>query len=335
MRQALFRKVSSGERFEALKSATDLAFSRGVTTVHALEGGSLFGLDDLDFLMDTIDSWPLRIVLYPQITDSDWIRAHRVPRMGGCILIDGSFGSSTAALSEPYAGEPENRGVLYFDDGTLCDLVESGHREGLQLSFHAIGDRAITQVVNAYERPILHYPCSDHRHRIEHCELPTPSDIERIARLGLSLAVQPAFEYLWGGPDKMYARRLGADRMGETNPFRDYLEKGILVAGGSDSDVTPLDPLLGIQAAVSHPRESQRLTPADALLLFTEKAARLAFLEDETGSLRPGKAADFVVLSGNPLMTRESEIKDIKVLETFSGGESVYSAREEKVCQKN
>jgi predicted amidohydrolase YtcJ len=335
IRQFISTRIGDEERLEAMKRATERAFSRGITTLCALEGGTLFGMEDLDFMVSALPSWPLRIVLYPQITDLGWVKSHGLPRVGGCLLVDGSFGSSTAALTGPYEGDPCNRGVLYFEDQALEAFVDSAHREGLQLSFHAIGDRAIAQLVRAYEKALTRNPRHAHRHRIEHCELPAPEDIERIERLGLTLAVQPAFEYLWGGEGKMYHQRLGSERIWQTNPLREFTSRNILVAGGSDSDVTPLDPLLGVEAAVTHPNSTQRLSREKALALFTEDAARICFLEQDVGSLSPGKAADFVILSGDPHRVHENSIKDIEVYATFAGGEPVYLSKEERICRKS
>ncbi len=330
VRQILFSRIDEGERISALHAATALALSRGITTVHALEGGSLFCLVDLDFFISHIDSVPIRIVLYPQITDIQWCKEKGVPRIGGCLLIDGSFGSRTAALSEPYLDDPENMGQLYFDPRFLKSFVLQAHREGLQLSFHAIGDRAVTMVLDAYEAALEVFPRDDHRHRVEHCELPDRADIQRIARLGVHVAMQPTFEHLWGGKRGMYCRRLGLDRVMRTNPVRELLDSDIVVGGGSDSDVTPMDPMLGIYSALTHPNLAFRVSLKEALDMYTGKAARFSFQEGEIGDIEVGKRADLTVLSRNPHDSDIESIMDIEVEKTFIGGVIVYERKEQQ-----
>lgn len=325
VRQQVFRNISAAERKIALARACAMALSRGITTVHALEGGTLFGMEDLDFMVEYGESSPLRIILYPQITDVEWVRARRIPRIGGCILVDGSFGSRTAALSAPYHDQKENSGVLYFDNQSIFSFMERAHVNGLQLSFHAIGNRAIRQLLDCYERLLEKHPSVDHRHRIEHCELPDARDIERIARLRLYLAVQPAFETLWGGEGKMYASRLGPVRAARTNPLREFCDRGIPLAGGSDSDVTPMDPLLGIYAAVTHPTRRFRLPRQQALDLYTSSASKFAFQEHDTGLMREGMKADLAVLAHNPLEVKPEEIRNIEIKMTFIEGKLKFS----------
>jgi predicted amidohydrolase YtcJ len=334
IRQVLSAGTSFDERHHALMAATDLALSKGITTVHALEGGSLFGTDDLEFYLGLEGSNPLNIVLYPQVMDVAWVREKGLPRIGGCLLIDGSFGSRTAALSEPYSDCGDSRGILYFRDDELLAFMEEAHLADLQLSFHAIGDRAIHQLVEAYDRILTKHPKRDHRHRIEHCELPSERDMESIARLGVALAVQPAFEYLWGGSEKMYFSRLG-ERAGRTNPLGELKSLGILMGGGSDSDVTPMDPLRGISSALWHPTAAFRLQPQDALELYTKEAARLSFQENDIGRLAPGMYADLAVLSGSPFDSRPEECTGCEILMTFIRGECVYNKKEGCLCLKS
>ncbi|MGV8118799.1 MAG: amidohydrolase [Candidatus Xenobiia bacterium LiM19] len=334
VRQVLFSRIDEGERISALKAAAAQALSKGITTVHALEGGSLFCLDDLEFFISHGDSVPLSIVLYPQIVDIKWCREREIPRIGGCLLIDGSFGSRTAAISEPYHDDRENRGQLYFDPQFLNSFVLQAHREGLQLSFHAIGDRAVTMILDAYEAALKAFPRDDHRHRIEHCELPLRSDIERIGRLGVHVAVQPAFEYLWGGRQGMYCQRLGPERVMRTNPVRELLDNDIVVGGGSDSDVTPMDPMLGIYSALTHPNLAFRVSLKEALDMYTGKAARFSFQEREIGDIEVGKRADLAVLSRNPHDSDIESIMDIEVEKTLINGVIVYERKEQQNAKR-
>lgn len=320
LRSKLHDLISVDEKKEAIKKAAQIALSKGITTVHALEGGNLFGQNDVEIIQEMEKEIPISIVLYHQITDLGRIEKEGLPRVGGCLLVDGSIGSRTAAFSQEYIDNPGNFGVLYFKDEDLFVFVEKAHREGLQISLHAIGDRAISQAVNAYARAQTKFPRNDARHRIEHAEMPSSELIEKMAALDITLGVQPAFETFWGGFDKMYAVRLGKERVKKTNPFRTYVSHGILLAGGSDSDVTPMDPLFGIASCLTHPNPSERLTIKEALELFTINAAKIAFQEKEKGSLEIGKRADLVILNKNILETNPEQIKDIKIQATIVNG---------------
>jgi len=323
----LSENVKDCERLKAFEKASEIAFSKGITTVHALEGGAGWGMGDVDFLLSLKNKkiFAPNVIIYPQTVDLNWIKSRGLKRAGGCLLVDGTIGGHNAALFEPYTDKPLEKGTLYFSDKALFSFAQRAHLQGLQLSFHAIGDRAVNQIVSVYEKLFEKHPKKDHRHRIEHCELVTDQDLEKIERLEIYLAVQPVFEYLWGGKNSMYEKRLGTKRV--TNRFADYFKKNINFAGGSDFDVTSLDPLLGIHSAVNHPNKSQAISSLKAIDLFTKDAAKFSFDETNIGSIAEGKKADFVVLSANPVYTDSVKIKDIKILQTFIAGERVFSSK--------
>jgi predicted amidohydrolase YtcJ len=319
----LFGAVDEGTWRRALHVAARQALAVGATTVHALEGGFTSGDVDLGALGDYLaepGEARLKIVLWWQTKDVARVLAAGLPRIGGCLLVDGSFGSQTAALVEPYADRPDWHGVLYQSDQELSDFVLRAHRAGLQIALHAIGDRAIGQALAAYQQALAAYPRLGHRHRLEHFMLPTAEQIAAAARLGVHVAVQPTFCQQWGGEGGMYYQRVGAERYARFYPLRTMLDAGLTLGGGSDSTVTPLQPLLGIHAAVNRAEPEQRLTPAQALRLYTLDAARLAFEEQEKGSIAPGKAADLVVLGANPLRVPPAEISSLPVAMTFVDG---------------
>jgi hypothetical protein len=253
--------------------------------------------------------------------DVDRVAALGLPRIGGCLLLDGSFSSGTAALDEPYA-DREGTGVLYYEDEHLTAFLRGAHERGLQLSVHALGERAIGQAIRCYRAA-----CGDEtreaRHRIEHCELPSDAHIAAIAGAGIFPCVQPTFEFLWGRPGGMIEKRLGAARAARTNPHRTMLAAGIPLAGGSDSYVTPMDSLLGIHSAVNRPNESERLSVFDAVGLFTSGAARASFDESKRGTLEVGKEASFTVLDDDPFDVRPETIRDIGVAALYIRGEKV------------
>jgi predicted amidohydrolase YtcJ len=319
--------VTPETRQAALREAVQQALRTGVTTVCAMEGGDESQDMDADFLLHHQGWVPIRIEVFYQTMDVAKVVGLGLPRIGGCILVDGSFGSRTAALQEPYADDPENSGYLYFDQSELDLFVEEAHTAGLQLSMHVIGDRAIELILNALEKVIARHPRPDHRHRIEHFELPTLDHIERARELGLVLSVQPAFEYFWGGAENMYGERLGPERVMRTNPFNTMLTRGLLLAGGSDSAVTPLDIILAIHAAVNHPNKEESVEIFQALRMFTIDGAKAIFREDDLGSITPGKLADIVVLAEDPCAMTASTLKDMTVDLTIVGGKIVFDRK--------
>ncbi|MCL5036205.1 MAG: amidohydrolase [Chloroflexi bacterium] len=317
---AVFASVTKTEKLEAFQRAARAALSFGITCVHALEGGGPFGDDDIRIAVEASGSAPLSMIVYPQTRNVEWVKYELgLPRIGGCLLADGSIGSRTAALFEDYADDPGNKGRLYFKDEELESLVEKAHKEGLQTAFHAIGDRAVAQVVSVYKKVLGRLPGEDRRYRVEHAVLSRPEDIEEMASLGIHVSVQPEFAHLWGGEGGLYEARLGKDRSRRSNPFGTYLEKGITLGAGSDSDVCTMDVMSGISSAVNRAYAEESISIMDTIKLYTSEAAKLAFMERETGRLLPGMRADIVVLSENPLSS--PRIEEIEVVGVFAGGD--------------
>jgi hypothetical protein len=269
------------------------------------------------------------VVLWWSTEDVEKVARAGLPRVGEDILLDGSIGSRTAAFEEPYDDDPGNTGDLYYSDEEVEEMVRQAHLNDLQISFHAIGERAITQAIDAFEKVLAEHPKADHRHRLDHCGFPKDEDIERAARLGLVISTQPTFMYLRAGPGKVYNRRLGEERARGGYPLRAFLDAGITVGAGSDSDVTPLDPLLGIHAAVHQPYPESDVTVEEALRMYTLDAARIVFDEERTGSIEVGKLADLVVLGRDPLTAPKDSLKDLPVTLTVKGGEVTYKREED------
>lgn len=316
-RHCFLAGISPGERREAISVAAGLAATRGVTTLHAMEGGRLFHNMDVQAVLAMQDRMPVDTVIYPQVTDVDWTKDLGLKQIGGCLPLDGSSGVYTAALTQPYHGQG-GRGSLYYSRQEIADFVRNAQEQGLQVAMHACGDAAIDIFLDAVEQAGKQGGIP---HRIEHFEIPRPDQVERCAALGLILSMQPAFDWFWGGSEGDYARTLGPRAWQNTNPLGWAVRAGLVVAGGSDSGVTPLDPLLGIQAAVSHHNPEQRVSMDQAVAIFTENGAQAARLRDR-GRLEPGLRADIVVLDGDPWSA--SAPKDIQVLATIKGGQVVY-----------
>lgn len=301
----------------ALRLAGDRASEAGITTLGAFVGDDELRAEHWQALVDGLARMSAGAVPYLQTWRVATARRFGLRQVGGCLLIDGSFGSRTAALHDDYADSPGDKGRAYVDDDRLAAFYREAEAAGLQTAVHAIGDRAVEQVVRCFELAGVNGRLN--RHRIEHAELLNDDLVRRIAALGLVLGVQPAFEAAWGGPDRMYARRLG-ERWCRTNPFQSLLTAGVRLAGGSDAPITPMNPLAGMTAAVHHPNPDQRLSPDEALALFTTGAAAALRVEDRVGRLAAGMQADFVILTADPRTGA-----DCRVVATYRDGQRTYA----------
>jgi predicted amidohydrolase YtcJ len=248
-------------------------------------------------------------------------------RIGGVkIFADGTLGSRTAAMLEPYLGEPENLGILTITPEELEELVLKAGEAGLSVAVHAIGDRANRVVLDALEKaPRL-------RHRIEHVQLLTPQDLPRLAKLGVVASMQPIHAT---SDMEMAERYWGKERCRWAYAWRSLLEAGTILAFGSDCPVEPPDPLLGIYAAVTRRRldgspgpegwfPEQRLTVEEAIRAYTWGNAFAAVEEKSRGTLAPGFLADITILSDDIFRTAPEKIPAIEVLGTIIGGEIAF-----------
>lgn len=289
------RRLSPTTIHAALELAAQQAASQGVTTIGAFVGDDELTESAWQVLIDGLSRLNITAIPYLQTWNLSWASRFGLNQLGGCLLIDGSFGSRTAALEQDYADAPGNQGLLYVTDDRLVAFYQQAETLGIATAVHAIGDRAITQVLRCLARA----RATRQRHRIEHAELLNDKLIQRIAELAVILGVQPVFEQTWGGPNGMYARRLGS-RWQNTNPFRELLEHGVTLAGGSDAPITPINPIAGIRAAVEHPNPAERIPPEPALAMFTTSAALALQLAEQIGTVEQAKQADLTLLTTDP-----------------------------------
>jgi predicted amidohydrolase YtcJ len=304
----------------AYRIAAQQAVRSGITTVHALDD-----LDAIRTLLTIREQLPARVIPYAQTRDVAAVKALGLRQIGGCgdVMVDGDFGPHTAALLDPYTDDPSTRGKLYYADDDLAQYVEEAHRAGLQIALHCVGSAAIEQLLNAYERALEIAPRANHRHRIEHFELPAPGQAERARRLGVALSMQPVFNHYWPHEGE-YPNLVGWDRAQQVDPLASLVALGLPIGLGSDSPVTPVSPLLWLHSAVHHSNPAERVSVETALRLATQGSAYLAFEETQKGSLEAGKLADFVLLDHDPLTCPAEQIQAIQVLKTVVGGRVVF-----------
>jgi len=309
--------VDEDECFEAMKLGQKVAFEKGVTTVCALDGWDDSLTEHGPIVKKRGGELDLELVLYHQTWDLNRARAMQLDRIGGCIYVDGSLGSRTAALFEDYLDAPGN-GKLYQTTERFTGFIREAAASGMQTAFHAIGDRAVSQILDAYQEAGT-TSSTGLKHRIEHFILCREQDVKRAADMGLEVNVQPSFLAFW----QTYTERLGKERLKRILPLREMWDAGMKLSAGSDAPITPINPLAGIELAVSHPNPEQSLSSAEAISLFTTGAASAIGRSGELGALTPGAAADFVVLESDPLAS-STDIADIAVKETWKRGKRVF-----------
>lgn len=248
------------------------------------------------------------------------------------MFADGGMGARTIAIyPPPVAGEPQNFGVLRWKPEDMHKAHLIAARAGWQLETHAIGDRAIDEVLDSYAAVMKELDLKDARFRIVHAGISTPAIQKRFAELHIVVDGNPPFVYWIGSWFKKY----GPERVRWSYPAKSYIANGVIEAAGSDVPVTPLTPWWGIWAAVARKdlatgevlAPEERVTIAEALRLYTCNGAYAGFEEKSKGSLEPGKLADFIVVDRDVLSVPTDELKDVQVRETYVGGALVFQAK--------
>jgi predicted amidohydrolase YtcJ len=307
----------------------------GLTSVHH-EGGDLFALQQVRArgdLLHRVSYEAMDDVLEGMLANGiatgfgdEWIRLGATSEH----TCDGSFSERTMALSEPYIGvKPPYYGNLTTRQDDLNAWVERVHRAGIQVNCHANGDVTIDMVLTAFERAQRQFPRPDPRPKITHCTLIDDDLLRRIKAAGAVPA--PFTSYAYYNSDKF--RFYGEALMQRMMAYRSFAVAGITAAAGSDFSPGPFAPLMGIQGMVTRTGwngetwgAGQRIGVEQALRVNTINGAYASHEEDIKGSITPGKLADFVVLADDPHTVDKDKIKDIAIVRTVTGGNTVYQA---------
>ena len=247
------------------------------------------------------------------------------------IYSDGSLGSRGAKLFEPYSDDPSTTGVLNYTQEEFDEMCQKAYDMDLQVAAHAIGDAGLDVVLNCFEKLYNNNPKPGYRFRLIHIMCVNESLIERMKKLPVIIDIQPKFV---SSNVRWSEDRLGPERAKYAYAWRRLIDEGLMLTGGCDSPVEPMNPFLGIYGVVTrkdlegYPAEGwhpeQRVSVFEALEMYTRNAAFASFEEDIKGTIREGKLADFIVLDRNPFEIEPDELKEVQVLKTYLGGEKVY-----------
>ncbi len=333
-------RPSAAQTAAALRRALPTLWRVGLTGVHDFDRRNCFAALQL---LHAADELKLRVLKSIPLEDlplaaglglrtgfgDDMLRIGAVK-----VFMDGALGPQTAAMLAPYEGT-DDCGILMMDADQLFEHGRLAAQNGLSLAVHAIGDRAVRAVLDAYQRlrgyEHEHLAGPDLRHRIEHVQVIHPADAGRLAELNVIASMQP----LHATSDMLIADRHWGPRAGLAYAWRTQLQAGARVAFGSDAPVESPNPFLGLHAAVTRRRAdgspgvdgwypAQRLTLAEALHGYTAGAAYAAGMEDRLGRLAPGYLADLIVLETDPFRCNPHELRDIRPVRTMVGGQWVY-----------
>lgn len=248
------------------------------------------------------------------------------------MLGDGSLGARTAYMTEPYADDPSTKGLPVFSQETFDEMIGYANEKEMQVAVHAIGDQCLDHVLSAMEKALKKNPREDHRHGIVHCQITRPDQLQKIADLKLHVYAQSIFlDY----DIHIVEDRVGKERAESSYSWKTLMKKGVSVSNGTDCPVEWPNALAGMQCAITRQTLKDELGPylskeaftvQEALDSYTIRGAEASFEETVKGNIQPGYLADFVVLAEDPFETEYNRIKDIKVCETYLGGNIVYEA---------
>ena len=333
--------ISYEQRLRIARRAAEHAASLGVTSVHHMNPE----FADVAAYSELAEKGELTTRIYAAPMETDWKKQADVGirhawgssflRLGAVKgYADGSLGSRTAYMFEPFADDPGNRGLLSDEmhpPSALRDRLMQADAAGLQLRVHAIGDRAISMMLDIFADIEKEHGYRDQRFSIEHAQHMAQKDFDRFAKLHVIASMQP---YHAIDDGRWAEKRLGHERARYSYAWRSFLDHGVTLAFGTDWPVAPLDPMLGLYAAVTRATldgknaggwiPEEKITLAEAVDAYTMGSAFAEFQEREKGSITPGKLADLVILSDNIFQLKPEAIRNVKVQTTIIGGEVVY-----------
>lgn len=311
VRMAALSGLTVEQRARARTAALDAAAANGIAAVHECAGPYISGKHDLRELLALEHGVEVRAYWGEAVAAAEHARALLAETgahgLAGDLFVDGSLGSHTAWLHEPYADDANaGTGNSYLDVDAIATHVRVCTEIGVQAGFHVIGDGAVTAVVDAIERVVgeLGAPAvAACGHRLEHVEMLSLEQAAKLGACGVLASVQPGFDAAWGGADGLYADRLGVDRAATMNPFAGMAAAGVSLAIGSDAPVTALSPWAALRAAVNHRSAGSGLSPRAAFSAATRGAWRAGGVRDGlAGTLVPGAPATYAVWDAGDLV---------------------------------
>jgi predicted amidohydrolase YtcJ len=336
--------LNKEKRLRILKRGLRHAASLGLTSVQDMESAYA----DIGGFSELADKGELTVRMYAAPLETKWNDEAKlgIRHAFGSVFLrlgavkgyaDGSLGSSTAYFFQPFSDDPKNRGLLSDEMQPLSGMRQrliKADAANLQICIHAIGDEAISTVLDLFADVVRSNGAKDRRFRIEHAQHMAIKDFDRFAKLGVIASVQP---YHAIDDGRWAEKRIGAERSQTTYAFRTFLDHRVRLALGTDWPVAPLSPMETIYAAVTratldgkHPEgwfPEQKLKVAEAVEAYTLGSAYAEFQDTEKGSITPGKLADAVMLSDDIFSIDVASIKDVRVLKTIVGGKVVYTSK--------
>jgi predicted amidohydrolase YtcJ len=335
--------MSHEQRIRVARRALEHAASLGVTSVQHMNPE----FPDVAAYSELAEKGELTTRIYAVPMETDWRDQAKVGirRSWGSTYLrlgavkgyaDGSLGSRTAYMFEPFADDPGNTGLSSDEmhpPSAMRERLMGADAAGLQLRVHAIGDRAISMMLDIFGDIEKEHGYHDQRFAIEHAQHTAEKDFERFAKLHVIASMQP---YHAIDDGRWAEKRLGHDRARYSYAWRSFLDHGVTLAFGTDWPVAPLNPMLGLYAAVTRATldgknpdgwiPEEKITLPEAVEAYTMSAAFAEFQEPEKGSITPGKLADMVILSDNIFDLKPEAIRNAKVETTILGGKVVYGA---------